>query len=664
MLNLKKISCLFLGLSCALNAFAQDISCPLFPQLFQAYLNQHVVIGKLDDSLKEKTIAQYLESLDGTKTILLDADVSKIHDQLKMLLTKIEKEEESDCTALEKVQALVVARSEENEKFVKGFLDANYKLDENAEFIFDAKKRSYPKTAAEKNDFIKKLVHFQISTYLLGDMKLPEAKTQLAHRYELFTKRAREKSYIDQMNAFVNAFAVGLDPHSSFLSREQLEDFRIEFSLSLEGIGASLSSQDGYTVVEEIIPGGAADRAKVLRPKDKIIAVAQANGPYESVIDMDLRDVVKKIRGKKGTKVKLSVLRSLEKTERIEVEIVRDKVDLKEQAAKMTYEKRKLNGKTYTFGILDLPSFYGGEGEDGREKRSSYKDMEKLLIEAKAKKVSGVVLNLSRNGGGLLDEGVKISGLFIKEGPIVATKNKSAAVEVLSDTNSETVYSGPLIVLTSRVSASASEILAGAMKDYKRALIIGGDHTFGKGSVQAVYPLPKGIGAMKVTTGMFYVPGGHSTQHEGVKGDIGLPSVLNASEELGEKNLDNSLPAAVIAPFFGEQADSAVSAEHWTPISVPLVQQLKAKSDERVKKDSKFAEIRKEIDEIKKNQGVIRLSEILKKSDTDKKKKKDDEKKSYAERAQKADEPFINESVNILMDWVTDFKASSAAAKN
>jgi len=648
----------------SLPTFAQDIRCSDLPQFFQSYLNQHVMISKVDQPLKDRAANQYLEYLDGTKTILLEADVNNIKSQIMTLFGNFEAGKVPNCAPLEKIQSMIVEKTTENEKFVTSFLNEKYQLDENVEFVFDSKKRSYPKTVEERNDFQKKLIHFQISNYLLGgDIKLPEAKTKLVHRYELITKRVREKTYIDQMNAFLDAFASGLDPHSSFMSRDKLEDFRIDFSLALEGIGASLSSQDGYTVVEEIIPGGAADRAKVLRPKDKIISVAQDGGPYENVIDVDLRDVVKKIRGKKGTKVRLTVLRQSDKAERLEIEIVRDKVNLAEQAAKISYKTKKVGNKTLTFGILELPSFYGGESDDGKVKTSSYEDVRNLLLEAKKKKVSGIVLNLSRNGGGLLDEGVKISGLFIQEGPIVATQNKVLNKEENSDTNSETAYSGPLIVLTSRVSASASEILAGAMKDYKRALIVGGDRTFGKGTVQAVYPIAKGIGAMKVTTGMFFVPGGKSTQREGVKGDISLPSLFNSSDELGEASLDNALPAITISPFLGSKANSEVAADKWTPVTDDLIAKLRDRSAERISKDPKFAEIRKEIEESKKSDGVIKLAEIRKKSTADKKKQKDEEKKTFAQRTSEADAPFINESLNIFADWIGGVKELPPTAK-
>jgi carboxyl-terminal processing protease len=628
---------------------ALELNCKLLDQLFQAYRTQHISIRKLDAQLKQRTVNQYIENLDGTKTMLLASDVEAIKKDILGIFDKFEK---NDCSALQSAQKILLQRAKENEEFTRSFLNAEYKLDETVEFTIEAKKRNFATSVNERNVLLKKLLHFQIANYILGDVKLPEAREKLIHRYELISKRIGEKSNTDILNEFADAYASAMDPHSSFLSQDKLEEFKIDISLSLEGIGASLSSQDGYTVVEEIIPGGAADKAKVLQPKDKIIAVGQDNGPYESVIDMDLKDVVKKIRGKKGTKVRLTVIRQGEKSDRLEITIVRDKVDIKESAARINYEKRTLGGKTYLFGVIELPSFYGAEGDGGRPKVSSSEDVKKLLTEAKAKKVSGIVLDMSRNGGGLLDEGTKIAGLFIKEGPVVATQNNRGQVDVLSDTDANIAWSGPLVILTSRASASASEIVAGALKDYRRALIVGGDHTFGKGTVQTVIPLPQGLGAMKTTIGMFFVAGGQSTQHTGVIGDIVLPHVFSANEEISEKGRENSLPPQKIQSFMGPKANSEVSSEKWNLISDAMTSTLKAKSADRVRKDPKFAEIQKDIEEIKKNQGIVKLAEVLKKSDTDKKKKKDDEKKSSAQRSQEANAPYTAEAVNILTDWI------------
>lgn len=626
---------------------AENLQCRHLPQLFELYLRAHYSVKSLSEDVQNRTIEQFIESLDPSKTLFLEEEVVRLKKTLPVVFKTMKL---GSCDPLEEAYRLVIARAKEDEAFAKKFLDDKYKLDETVELVLDPEKRGYPKTAEERTEMLKKMVHFQISNYLLTDMKLPEARKQLIHKYELVVKRLVEKKDSDLTVGFAESFARALDPHSSFLSAESLEDFQIQMRLSLEGIGASLSSQDGFTVIEETIPGGAADRAKILQPKDKIIAVAQDGGKPVSVMDMDLRDVVKLIRGKKGTKVKLTVLRD---GKTFEAEIVRDKIDIKEQAAKITYETREVNGKKLKIGVIDLPSFYGG-GERGAG-RSSYEDTRKLLIEAKKNKVDGVVLNLSRNGGGLLEDAVRISGLFIRLGGVVATKNTEGKVEVLSDKDPDIVYEGPLVVLISRFSASASEILAGALKDYKRAVVVGEDHTFGKGTVQVLNPLPLDLGAMKVTTGMFFLPAGNSTQHTGVNSDITIPSIFN-TDEVGEKRLHYSLPMQTTGAFVSPEANVEDPAKRWEPVQESVITKLAERSKARVAKDKKFAELTKELEEAKKNKGLVKLAELRQKAEKENAKdKKKNGRKTRTERVKEANEreaPVVQEAVNIAADLI------------
>jgi carboxyl-terminal processing protease len=623
---------------------AASISCAALPDLFRAYLSSHYSAPTLSDDIKTRTADYYIKVIDPSKTIFLESDADSLRKNLVGIFTTMKT---GNCAALDEVRNVTLKRLEESEKFARSLLGPNYKLDESVEIATDPKKRGYAKTADERNTLLAKYLHFQIANYLMSDMKLEEAKTQLVHRYELAVKRVREKKSDDLLDELSSAFANALDPHSDFFSKDRLEEFRIEMSLSLEGIGASLSSQDGYTTVEEIIPGGAADRSKMLRTKDKIIAVAQDGKQAISTIDMDLKDVVKMIRGPKGTKVTLTILR--QGTERVETTIVRDKIDMKEQEAKLHFETRKLaNGKAFKTAVIDLPSFYG-EGERGQ--RSCYEDVKKLVIQSRKAKADGIVLNLSRNGGGLLDDAVKMAGLFIGSGGIVATQSTNRRLEILADEDESVVWNGPLVVLISRVSASASEIVAGAMKDYQRAVIVGGDHTFGKGTVQAVVPLPRNLGAIKVTTGMFFVPGGKSTQHEGVPSDVPLPSVFN-DDDIGEKSLDYSLIPKTISPFVSDKANSAAPGEHWDAVKSAEVALLAKNSKDRVAKNPKFAEIQKEIEDSKKNKGIIKLAEVLKKSRQDKNKKKAEEKKSAAQRVKDMEKPYVDEAIAVLGDLI------------
>jgi carboxyl-terminal processing protease len=632
-----------------LSFFAESaaLQCKILPTMFGIYLKNHYSMKKLTPQLKERTVDQLLKELDPSKNTLLKGDIAELRPKMLGLFDKMVG---GDCSPLAAAFALLGVRAKENEDFAKSVLENQYKLDETVELVLDPKKREYAQTLDEKKNLLRKLIHFQMSNYLLSDMKLPEAQKQLVHQYELVTKRIKEKSEEAQLEVFSEAFAQALDPHSSFLSKDSMEDFQIQMELSLEGIGAVLRSQNGFTVIENLIKGGGAEQSKLLKAKDKIIAVAQGDGKPVSVIDMDLRDVVKLIRGKKDSIVKLTVLRQDEATKSFEVSIRRDKINIEEQAAKIKYVDLKNGDKKTTIGVIDLPSFYGS-GKKGT--RSSSADVRKLLEEAKKKKVSGIVLNLASNGGGLLEEAVSISGLFINRGAVVATKSTDATEEILNDEENGVAYAGPMVVLISRASASASEILAGALRDYHRAVIVGADHTFGKGTVQAVANLPLNIGGMKVTTGMFFLPAGASTQHQGVPSDVALPPTFNDSD-VGEKTLDYSIAPQQIQAFLSKNANSTDPKEKWTAITENIVKVLNEKSKARTTKSKKFAEITRKVEEAKKNEGLIRLAELRKQASTEKKASKKSKKAKDAESdpAEDLESPLVDEATAILGDLI------------
>jgi carboxyl-terminal processing protease len=627
---------------------AASLDCQILPQVFDVYLRAHYVQKTLSDTIRVHTVEQFIENLDPSRTLLLEGDVQRLQNELPNVFMTMQT---GNCEAINRSLALVASRASEEEAFVRKFLGPDYKLDETIELVTDPKKRGYPKTLEDKQALLVKMVHFQISNYLLTGTKLPDARMQLIHRYELVTRRTKELKPADAITFFAEAFALALDPHSSYMSKENFDDFQIQLSLSLEGIGASLSSQDGFAVIEDLIPGGGAEKSGQLRLKDKIVGVAQEGEPAVTVIDMELKDVVKMIRGKRGTKVTLTVLRQADTTRTFDVTIVRDKIDIKDQAANITYETREHRGRSLKFGIIDLPSFYGGNEKDAR---TSYRDVAELLEQAKKEKVDGVMLNVSRNGGGLLEDAVRISGLFLRKGAIVATKDTTGKVAVLSDPDDNTQYSGPLVVLTSRLSASASEILAGTLKDYRRAVIVGGDHTFGKGSVQALSVLPRDLGTMRVTTSMFFLPGGASTQQKGVAADVVLPSVYS-NDDVGEKTLDYSLLPQAVPPFVSQDVNAAEAATRFDALTGDVLKQLAQRSAERVSKDPKFNDILREMKDSARNKGVIRLAEARKKAQDEEKKNgntKDDTRAERIQRVKDLDAPYVQESLNILADLI------------
>lgn len=646
MLNKTYALLIVVFLSITRSSLGTELECKNIPKILDFFLQGHLVHRTMTPELKSHAEDQFIKFLDGSKTVLLESDLPKVREAFAKQFNSANT---GDCSPLKEIQDLLISRTVENEEIVKKILDDKYQIDKTTELATDSKKRNFSKTVEEKTDLLKKMIHFQMQNLLISDIKFKEAKKQLIHRYELSVKRLKEEKMPQIIAAFLDNAANGLDPHSSFMSTDLFEDFQISMRLSLEGIGASLRSQDGFTVVEELIKGGSAEKAKVILPKDKIIAVTQENGAPVSIIDMDLRDVVKLIRGKKGTKVTLTILRQGDETKTFQTTLVRQKVELTDQAAKITYEDKKVGTKTYKIAVIELPSFYGASERGGR---SSSSDMERLLIEAREKKVDGIVLNVSRNGGGLLDEAVQISGLFLRKGGVVATKERAGKVAVLEDGDEAIIYSGPLVVLTSRLSASASEILAGSLKDYRRAVIVGGDHTFGKGSVQSLRDLPSGNGAVKVTTGLYFIPGGTSTQRDGVASDIVLPSVLNG-DEVGEKNLDYSLPPQKIESFTSVDANGKEKPRRWEPVTDALVETLAKKSKERIAKDEKFLEIQKKIEKEKKNQGIVKISEITK---DDKKKKMSKKDKKEPEKSDQDEEKtaFVQEATWVLADLIAE----------
>lgn len=629
---------------------AATLQCRDLPGILHVFERQHYSVRRIDDTIEKHAVQQFIKMLDPSKTMLLQAEVQALENNLPAVFQGMRK---GDCSVLANAVSLVIDRAEEDEQLVRTFLGPDYRLDENAELIVDPDARTYAKTEAERGDRVRAMVHFQISNYLLAGVELGQAKTKLIHRYELATKRLKQrenKGHIPEW--FAESVATALDPHSSFLSADMLADFQIQMRLSLEGIGAVLSSQDGITEIESLVPGGQAERSQQLRPKDKIVAVAQAGDEAVPTIDMELEDVVKMIRGKRGTQVRLTILRDGQPPKRFEVVIVRDKIDISSQAANIRYETVKEGDKSYKIGVLELPSFYGGEVEDGG--RSSYVDVKRLLHEANAAGVNGLVLDLSKNGGGLLDEAVRIAGLFIKKGAVVAARDGAGQVDILRDDDDSLVYAGPMVVLISRASASASEILAGALKDYQRAVVVGSDRTFGKGTVQLLVPLPRELGAVKITTAMFFLPGGASTQRVGVTSDIRIPSPLDGYD-VGEGTLDYALAAQTIRNFTSATANGAPASTkgargYFSPVTAAWVGSSAERSRLRVAADPGFVKVREAALDMEKRKKVVRLAELRKdaKANGATGTPEDPKEDSYKE----LDAVVQKEAVRVAVDWV------------
>jgi carboxyl-terminal processing protease len=631
----------------------QALDCRFVFPIQQAYLSQHVNYSDFSKDLESRTIEQYVKRLDPTKVYLLEDDIKEIKKLLGDIFNKVKTK---DCSALNKVQAIINARVKERAEFAKSILGNTYKFDPSVELSLDRDKALYPKTKTQAEEYLKNYIHFQVSNYLITDTPLEEAKENVKKNWDRIVKRSIETKEEDLIAGFLDAFGRALDPHTAFMARDNNEDFKIQMSLSLQGIGATLSSQDGFTVIEALVPGGPAAKSGLLEAQDRIIAVGQGeSGAMENVIEMDLKEVVRKIRGPKGTKVRLTVLRRTpEGKNTFTITLVRDQIKLEDDAASLLTETRTVKGKQVKLGIIKLPSFYNDGKRGGR---SASSDLKKVIEQAKKEKVSGLVLDLSTNGGGSLDDAVRIAGLFFKTGNVVkqSTKEDPKGFKTsLADVDSDVNWEGPLVILVSRISASASEIVAGALQDYRRAIIVGSDHTFGKGTVQTVIDIPPysgELGAIKVTIGTFFIPGGYSTQHRGVLSDIVLPSRFD-SEEVGEKNLDYSLPPAQLPPFLSPEAYVKEGVGAWKVVTPENIQILAQKSRVRVEKDPEFKKLLDDIEKSKRNGKLIKLSEVLKDKDK-KEKEKALKNKSKAERDKEyLKRPELQEALNILADYI------------
>ena len=493
------------------------------------------------------------------------------------------------------------------------------------EFIeTDRKKINWAKNPDELKERWRKSLKF-IVLNMKDSQDTKKIVDRLKKRYQIISKDVLGHSTDDIHALFLNAFALSLDPHSSFLTPIDNAQFQIDFSLKLVGIGATLMSPDGYTTIDAVVPGGAAAKDGRLKKGDKIIAVDSGDGTgMQDVIDMDLDKVVQLIRGKEGTTVKLLVLRKSSnglEVKRIQIDLVRAVVQIKDSEAKsdiMTLNSKKI-------GIINLPSFYI-DYRDCQENpltcRSSANDMAREIKKLKAQNVDGIVLDLRRNGGGDLSEVQKMVGLFINDPIVTQIEDRDHQVRSL-DSDANALYTGPLAVLVSKYTASASEILAGAVQDYGRGLILGDSRTFGKGTVQTVIEIPgtsgrQTNGAIHVTIAKFFRPSGKSNQEKGVLSDVIIPDPLDGTDT-GEDESDYALPYTVIKP-----SRDFIPEQNLSPI-LPNLQQM---STNRVEREDSFKIIIEALKKAKtdKNTLVSLMEDSLKKAKNKKDAKKDDKK--------------------------------------
>lgn len=630
-----------------------QLKCASLRDIKKGFLIAHINTSKLTPTLEARTIKQHLEGFDPMRIYFSQVDIDNLTGMMKDLFKNIE---EGKCDQLTKVQDYYIKRVKDRVDFAAKRLNKDFKFDRSIRIMLDPEKRGYAKNEKELQDLQEKYLHFQVSNRLITGKKLDESVKLVNESYDRGYRKLEKYKEEEVLSGYLNSFAHSLDPHTSYFSADALEDFEIQMSLSLEGIGATLTPEDGFTVVDSLVKGGAAEKSGKVFPKDKIIAVSQIKDgvaqPFENVVEWDLRDVVRLIRGKKGSQVRLKILRTQKgKTDNHTVTLVRDQIKLEDEAAQLTLMEKEINGVKRKIGLINLPSFYASSKGD----RSSARDVKDIIKKARDEKVEGLVLDMSQNGGGSLSDAVDLAGLFFKTGNVVKQSSKNPRLKPipLKDEDEMVDWKGPLVVLTSRISASASEIVAGTLKDYERAIVVGADHTFGKGSVQQVIPLSPGLGALKVTVGMFFTPGGSSTQHVGVTSHVALPSALD-DRDIGEKTLDYSLPPKTIGKFISRDAFVDSGADAWEKVDDKTIHTIAERSTLRVGQDKEFKEITEEIKKAKEeeNKGIV-----LGDSFGDRKDKQDEfEKKKHLSEKEKIAEyhkrPDVREAVNVLVDLI------------
>ncbi|MBD9481978.1 carboxy terminal-processing peptidase [Pseudomonas sp. PDM14] len=526
----------------------------------------------LDDARSLKVYDGYLKMLDPARSYFTADDITEFDRWAKKFDDLLKSGDLEPGFIMYKRQ---LVRAQERLNYALGLLknvDAlDFSVDES--LLVDREKAPWAKNTAELDDLWRKRVKDEVLRLKLAGKETKAIQELLTKRYKNQLSRLQQTSGEDVFQAYINAFAQTYDPHTNYLSPDNAENFDINMSLSLEGIGAVLQSDNEYVKVVRLVPAGPAEKSKQVAPADKIIGVAQGDKDMVDVIGWRLEEVVKLIRGPKGSKVRLEVIPASnapsDQTSKV-VNITREAVKLEEQAAQKSVLKLKHDGQEYKLGVIKVPAFYldfkAFRAGDPNYK-STTRDVKRLLTELQAENVEGIVLDLRDNGGGSLQEATELTGLFIDQGPTVLVRNSDGRVDVLADEEPGAFYTGPMTVLVDRLSASASEIFAGAMQDYHRALIVGGQ-TFGKGTVQTIQELNHG--ELKLTLAKFYRVSGQSTQHQGVLPDIAYPNIVD-TKEIGESALPEAMPWDSIRAAIKPEVD---------PFK-PFLAELKSRHDAR-----------------------------------------------------------------------------------
>lgn len=634
--------------------------------------NYHYRKIPVNDSLSSKIYDAYLKDLDPNKVYFLASDIKDLE---KYRFTIDEQLNLGDLTSAFQIYNIYQKRSKERYAYIMSILDKPFEFESDEVYQPNRDKATWATSAAELNDFWRKDIKRQMLDWKIGGKADTTAVRELKDRYKRSEKYMARTRSEDVFQVFMNAYTESIDPHTSYMIPKTAQEFNKDMAQSFEGIGATLRLEGDYVTIQDLVPGGPAFRSKQINPKDRIVGVAQGDeGAFVDVIGWFTDDAVKLIRGPKGTVVRLKILPASGVTgsPTNEVRIVREKIKLEEQTAKKEVLNFQQGDKKVKLGLITIPMFY--RDFDGARKReadfkSTTADVRKFLGEFKQEGVDGLIIDLRNNGGGSLIEAVDLTGLFITKGPVVQRKQADGRITQEVDRDAEQVYDGPMAVMINRFSASASEIFAAAIQDYKRGIIVG-EQSYGKGTVQSVVDLDnymanekEPVGQLKITLEKFYRINGSSTQHKGVSPDFALPSAFSA-EEFGESSQPSALPWDMIP------ATAYLTTQH---VASAQLSKLQASFTTRLKTKPDLIKLREDFDRWKKikDANSISLNLIKRKKELDDQKKKPDEsqavidalagsadaetdvtKKEKSASDKHAKDAYLKETQQIVADWI------------
>lgn len=629
----------------------------------------HINKAAVNDEVSPRLLNRFIEMLDPQKLYFTAGDIEEFEASRLLLDDQLQ---EGNVSFAYNVFNRYIDRMDERITYAHKMVDVDHDFTVDEEMPTDGKSQVWSPTIEDMNDRWRRRVKFDTLNLRLDGKTEPAAiRDRLHKRYNTLLRSIQETEPNEILEMYLSALTHCFDPHSSYMSPESMEEFRIQMQLSLDGIGAALRSEDGTTFVADIVKGGAADKDGRLKVGDKITAVAQETGEFVDIIEMKLSKVVRMIRGKRGSKVRLQVARA-DNNETEVYELVRQKIELDDSAVKgQILDAQDWTGRKARIGVINVPSFYrdfNGAEQGVDDFKSTARDLQNVLADFRRQGgVDAIIVDLRFNGGGALSEAIEVTGLFIDQGPVVQVKEPGSTVKVYSD-DVPGAFNEPLVVVCNRMSASASEIFAGAIKDYRRGIVVGDSTTHGKGTVQNLMPVSsqmfqffnrKDRGSLKLTINQFYRVNGDSTQKDGVTSDIVLPSLIDHMD-IGESSLDNALAFDRIDP---------AEYESLAYVNKDVLARLQKQSAQRIAASKDFADIQADINRYleRKKRKSITLNEEKLKQERERDKKEEEADSEEENRKNDGpvlpDTPYNRELLSITVDYLESIRSAATAKR-